>query len=978
MFEPIEHPRVFGLPPGVDFPRALVDGLHAHLSGQAPDRLARVQLIVNTRRMARRIRDLFDRGPACLLPRIHLVTDLGEVWNMGQIPPPVSPLRKRLQLSQLISGLLAREPDLAPRSALFDLADSLAALMDEMQGEGVTPDVIRDLDISDQSGHWARIKAFLGIISDYYAANADEPDTEARQRLVIEGLTESWRISPPDHPVIVAGSTGSRGATQMLMQAVARLPQGAVILPGFDTHMPEAVWETLGDALRSEDHAQYRFHHFLSGLGLSASQVSPWQHSPPPNPARNKAVSLALRPAPVTDQWLSDGPGLGDLEAPFQDVTLVEAPSLRAEALVIAMRLRKAAETGQSAALITPDRMLTRQVAAALDRWNIIPDDSAGQPLHLSPPGRFLRHVAELFTQPLTAAALLTLLKHPLTHTGGARNLHLRLTRELELHLRRHGPPYPVAKDFAEWAQRRNEAEAEGWAAWVSACFCGHDPRQDLPLEQRVEAHIALAERIASGSLAKRENALWKESAGREALRAVQALQGEARFGGALNARDYFSLFHAILSREEVRNPDTPHPHILIWGTLEARVQGADLLILAGLNEGTWPSMPAPDPWLNRALRHQVGLLLPERRIGLSAHDFQQAIGAREVWLTRSIRSDDAETVASRWLNRLINLLRGLPDQNGCETLGEMRARGDHWLGLARALEQPGIIPPAQRPAPCPPPETRPKQLSVTAIKRLIRDPYAIYARYVLRLKPLDPLMQAPDALLRGIVLHKILEEFIRESVPAPEKCTKDALMAKATSMLGERVPWAEARATWLARLDRVADTFIANEMLRRDLATPTAFEKEGRATIPPLGFTLTAKADRVDLDADGAFYIYDYKTGAPPSPAEQRHYDKQLLLEVCIAERSGFGDLPPGAVADAVFISLAAGAKEVKAPLTEEPPAKVWKEFISLMTTYAERDTGYTARRAMHSKRDQSDYDQLARFGEWDITDAPKKCRLD
>jgi len=975
MFDPAKAPRIFGLPPGVDFPQALVDGLRSRLSGAAPEQMARVQLIVNTRRMARRIQQLFDEGPASLLPRINLVTDLGEDWTMGQIPPAVPPLRRRLELTRLVAGLLEAQPDdIAPRSALFDLADSLANLMDEMQGEGVSPDAIARLDISDQSGHWERIKGFLGIVRHYFDHATTTPDLEARQRLVIERLVRGWGEQPPEHPIILAGSTGSRGATQLLMKAVAMLPQGAVVLPGFDADMPKPVWNALDDKLRSEDHPQYRFHDLLRQLDLTNEDVMPWSDTRVANAARNKVISLALRPAPVTDGWLRDGPALGDLRPPLKDVTLLEAPSARSEALCIAMRLRQAAEDGQTAALITPDRTLTRQVTAALDRWGILPDDSAGQPLHLSPPGRFLRHVAELFTTEPTAGTLLTLLKHPLTHSGGARNDHLRLTRELELHLRRHGPPFPKPEDITAWATGQNDKMAQRWANWLATHLCTPHPAGELPLHERVSAHLQLAEKIAQGCTDEHQSELWKEAAGREAAKATTTLTEEAPYGAALLARDYASLFHSVLRRYEVRNPDTPHPNILIWGTLEARVQGADLVILAGLNEGVWPGTPDPDPWLNRALRHQVGLLLPERRIGLSAHDFQQAIAAPDVWLTRSIRSDDAETVASRWVNRLTNLLGGLPDQNGPEVLSEMRARGAHWLGLAQALEAPDQIAPAPRPAPRPPVTARPSKLSVTEIKRLIRDPYAIYAKHILRLRPLDPLMQAPDALLRGIVLHDVLEGFVRDTVTNPERCSREALLEKAVSVLAEKVPWAETRATWLARLDRIADWFVDGERARRSGATPVAFEARGEASLPALGFTLTATADRIDRGHDGHLRIYDYKTGTPPSRDEQTYFDKQLLLEAAIAERSGFGELGPLTVLNAMFIGLASGGKEVLAPLEDEPPEKVWQAFEALITAYATRDAGYTARRAMHSKRDQGDYDQLARFGEWDITDDPDK----
>ena len=972
MFETDPTPHIFALAPGVDFPRAFIDGLRTRLGDSPPEALARVQIIVNTRRMARRLREIFDSGPPCLLPQIGLVTDLGESWDLAHLPPPAPRLRRRLELVQLVSALIDHQPDLAPRSAAFDLADSLAALMDEMHGEGVAPDAIETLDITDQSGHWARIKSFLGIIRPYFDAAASAPDPETRQRMVIERLIARWRETPPPHPVIVAGSTGSRGATQLLMQAVAKLPQGAVVLPGFDFDAPAAVWEALADPLTSEDHPQFRFARFAKGAGIAPTTIRPWVNAPPPNPARNRLLSLALRPAPVTDQWLRDGPSLTDIPTAMETVTLIEAQSTRQEALAIAMRLRQAAEDGTNAALITPDRTLGRQVAAALDRWRIRPDDSAGQPLHLSPPGRLLRHVAEIFANRLSAEALLTLLKHPLTHQGDGRGAHHHLTARLELHLRRHGPPYPDAESLRAWGETRTEPLAADWVRWLCTCFTGRNLPGDRPLSQRVTEHLMLAEHIARGCRAKGSGTLWEREAGEEARAAMDELIAESDHGGPISALDYAHLFHSVLRLREVRDPLEPHPQIRIWGTLEARVQGCDLLILGGLNEGTWPESAAPDPWLNRALRAQAGLLLPERRIGLQAHDFQQAIAAREVWLTRSVRSADAQTVVSRWLNRVQNLLAGLPDQAGTETLSHMRARGQAWLSRVAQLEEPGEVPRAPRPAPCPPVALRPDRLSVTEIKTLIRDPYAIYARHVLGLRSLDPLMKLPDAMMRGTVLHTIMERFIAETRAEPERLTTASLLAMTETVLAELVPWGEARALWLARIERVADWFIEGEAQRRRDAWPAAIERRGTLALQAPPFTLTAKADRIDLDPHGRALIYDYKTGAPPSKKEQAHFDKQLLLEAAMVERGGFDNLGPMPVLRAAYIGMGSTPAIVEAPVDETGTAQIIAELAELIAAYTEPDKGYVARRAPRNDNDRGDYDQLARFGEWDITDSP------
>jgi double-strand break repair protein AddB len=974
MFEPQEEARVFGLPAGVDFPQLLVEGLMQRFAGHPPEALARVELLVNTRRMARRLRKMFESGPALLLPRIRLITDLETLEPSIILPEGASGLRRRLELIGLISALLEKSPDLASRASLYDLADSLAALIDEMQGEGVSPQAIADLDVTDQSGHWERAKIFLGIVQDYLSLTEAKPDKEARQRTRVQAIAALWEEQPPKHPIIVAGSTASRGTTMLLMQAVARLPQGALVLPGFDFDLPANVWAALDDPLISEDHPQYRFYHLMKGLGSSANAVKRWHDCKPPSPARNKLVSLSLRPAPVTDAWRIEGPRLNDLEHATEDMTLLLAETPRAEALAIALRLRKAAEDGQTAALITPDRMLGRRVTAALTRWDILPDDSAGTPLHLSPPGRFLRHAAALMSKRLDAEALLTLLKHPLSHSGADRNMHRLYTQRCELAIRRHGLPYPEADAFVAMCTTAvpDDDDMRLWANWVADAMMGHQDPAPMPLAYWVNKHLEIAEFLAAGPSGGTEHELWLQKAGIQARRVMQDLTDQAAFGTSLSAADYGDLVGALLSAGEVRDRDAPHPDIMIWGTLEARVQGADLVILGGLNDGTWPEAPPPDPWLNRKMRNDAKLLLPERRVGLAAHDYQQAVCAREVWITRAIRSEDAETVPSRWVNRLGNLMGGLPNQGGVQAWSAMIARGEYWLGQARALEAVDRVPSAPRPSPRPPLEARPRNLSVTQIKTLIRDPYAIYARHSLRLRALRPLVQSPDAPLRGTVVHTVMEEFVKSIMRDPQRLNRTHLMDIAHDIMAELVPWPAARTIWLAKLARVADWFIEGERARQANATPIAFEEDARGilNLADLGFTLNGVADRIDQNQSGEIQIYDYKTGKPPTDKQQKHFDKQLLIEAAMVEQGAFPKVSAAPVSRATFIGLGTVPEEIDAPIEEEPPHVVLDNLRKLIAAYLEPDQGFTSRRMMERDGFAGDYDHLARYGEWDGSD--------
>ncbi|SMR82566.1 double-strand break repair protein AddB [Aliiroseovarius halocynthiae] len=974
MFDPTPSARVFGVSLGVDFPKALVHGLRARMRNRPPHEMAQVELFVNSRRMLNRVRDLFD-DEAGFVPRLRLITDLAQMSLDDTVPAAVAPLRRQLELHQLILALLEKEPDLAPKSAAFDLAESVAQLMDEMHGEGVNPAALETLDVQDMSEHWARSLRFLSLINPFFDPSAGHaPDVETRQRMVVSKIIEGWQVTPPQHPIVIAGSTGSRGTTALLMQAVANLPQGALILPGFDTDLPKQTWNDLDDALSAEDHPQYRFAALLKRLDLTRGDVQNWTDLPTIATERNKLISLALRPAPVTDQWQIEGRQFEGIAQATEGLTLIEAQKPRDEALAIAALLRRSVDDGISTALITPDRNLTRQVAAALDRWNIEPDDSAGRPLALSAPGRFLRQITVMMSEGPAADRLLALLKHPLTNTGGdARGNHLRWTRDLELQVLRGAASVPDREELTQWALKfEEEPDRAVWVDWVATICLAPPLGNDMPLTELLEHHLELARAIARGPSGDDTGELWNRAAGQMCHEIVSNLAENATFGGELSPLAYRDLFRSILSKGEVRDPNTPHPEVMFWGTLEARVQGADRVILAGLNDGVWPELPGPDPWLNRQMRLQAGLPLPERRVGLSAHDFQQAVASKEVILTRSVKDEDSETVPSRWLNRICNLMAGMSDA-GEKALDDMRARGAKWLEFASTIDQPTeTIASEKRPSPAPPASSRPRQLSATGVSKLIRDPFAVYADKVLHLRALDPLQRGSDALMRGTVLHDVFEKYV-DSPPDDPDPTQEQVRLRdiADQVLADQVPNLATRILWKARIDRIAPWFVGQELQRRAFSRNQANEVWGRVRFEDPEFELVAKADRIDRHQNGSLLIYDYKTGSPPNEKQQKHFDKQLLLEAVIAEIGGFEDIDSASVSMVSYIGLTP-QKEVATNLSSADIDTVKEELLSLISAYSDENQGYTSRRAMHMQRFAGDYDHLARFGEWDDSDTP------
>jgi double-strand break repair protein AddB len=961
--------NVFALPCGVDFATELVRGLTARLCDQPPEAMAQVTLYLNSQRMRRRVIEAFVQGKASFLPRLWVLSDLGQHPILSDLPAAPSALGRQLELARLIERLLTAQPDLAPRAALFDLAQSLGLLVDEMHDEGVVASALSALDVTGHSEHWARTQEFLKIITPFMLAQ----DGPARPRLAAERLAALWATHPPQGPVIIAGSTGSRGPVATLMRAVAALPQGQIVLPGFDFDLPAAVWARMQDALSFEDHPQYRYRGLMDALQITPDQIKPWCHTPPVDAARNRLISLSLRPAPVTDQWLAEGQSLPDLISSTAHLTLLKAANPRQEALALALILRRAISRNQKAALITPDRTLARRVEAQLDRWGVLPDDSAGSPLALSAPGRLLRHLARAFEAPITADGLMVLLKHPLAGSGADRGKHLLLTRDLELHLRRNGPAFPTADAVQDWANALKDPQAPAWGASIGAVLTQVLAPAAQTLADHITRHLTVAEALARGTAPYGAGTLWDKDPGIAARKVMDQLQAEADHQGAMSPSDYRMLFDSLIAREEVRSPVTGHPLVAFHGPREAREITADLVILAGLNEGTWPAATSPDPWLNRQMRKDAGLLLPERQIGLSAHDYQQAVAAPEVVLSRALRDAEAETVPSRWLNRLCNLMAGLGPQNGPLALQKMEARGSVWLTRTAAVDQPQALPdagllPAPRPQVCPPVAARPTSLALTKIRTLIRDPYATYAQYILRLKPLNPLRAQPDARERGTAIHRILERFVKDRPQGePTAEARLRLLSIAAEVLAQYTPFPSARALWLARLDRAADHFLRQDEKWGGQTVLT--EKEGAVAVGQTGFTLTGIPDRIDLLPDGSVVLIDYKTGTPPTKPQQTTLELQLHLAAAMAERGAFGGQVMR-VSGICYIGLGSGDKAVDTTLDTEEIDAIWARFEALIAAYQNPITGYTSRRAVFDMRTPGDYDHLARFGEWDMTD--------
>lgn len=1023
-------PRVFSIPPGVQFLPTLADAL---LSGALvpgflyegePLSLADATIYLPTRRAARELRSVFMErlgGSAAILPVIRPLGEFaGELADLetegGAVAldhaPPIRKLDRILLLGPLVHAWKSRVP--AHVAALFEegvvvpatisdslwLARDLAALMDEIETEEADWERLSSLVPEELAGWWQVTLEFLTIVTEAWPsvlAELGRSNPAAHRNAMLAVEVERLRRNPPRGPVIAAGSTGSIPATARLLAAIARLEKGAVVLPGLDRELDDISWQAVGSSSEPSScgHPQFGLKKLVAAMGIARSDVVDLGSLPPKLAARRRLVSEALRPAETTDLWAVERRKVAEAlhSGALSDISLIEAANEREEAAAIALALRHAiSREGRTAALVTPDRALARRVAAELRRFGIRADDSGGSPLADSIPATLLRLMLEAVCRPKEPVAIVGLLKHPLLRLGLPRDRARGAAEVVELIALRGGTGRPDAARlgalFAEryealcraprkpfWLGRIGEDDVAAARELLAALQEALVPlavlreAASVPLSRLVHASVEVFEamgRAEDGTLTE----LYRGEAG-EAFAGFLRELVESRSNLAVKLEDWPDVFATLIAGEIVKPAIGGDHRIAIWGALEARLQSVDMLVLGGLNEGTWPETAASDRFMSRLMKGELDLEPPERRIGLAAHDFMMALGAPDVVLSRAARVNGAPAVASRWLQRLTACA-------GEDETNRMRARGQRFIAWAHALEARPNVPFAPRPCPRPPLEARPRRFSVTEIETLRRDPYAIYARRILQLYPLDPLIRDPGAAERGTLFHDILQAFVHSGADPSAPDALERLLDAGRAIFAEaRLPM-DVEAVWWPRFVHTAHGIIEWERKRADgILSRHAEIRASALSIGTTGKTLSGRADRVDIRADGKADVIDYKTGSSPSKGQaHRLLAPQLALEAALLARGAFGELGQRQAGELCYVRLKAnGAVEPESILKFKKSERTaidlaeeaWERTERLLSWYDNPETGYLSRALPFKEGDtEGDYDHLARVLEW------------
>ncbi len=976
---PAIRPQVYTVPFGVDLSDATA-ALVLEKSGHDPLQISTATLLLPNNRAVKAMTEAFVRKakPGLLLPRMVAIGDLALDEALGamldplsddaRIWPVIGPAARLMLLAQLVTKHRPADQTISPAEALR-LARHLAEMIDELEIEQVGPEAFKNIEIeADLQSHWqSSYGQLMQILPEYGNALAARQllGPSERRNILLDRLSSRLRKNPPTGLFVAAGITTSAKAVARVLANVAKLTQGILVLPGIDLAMPDAQWDALGphektgEELRPrrshEAHPQFHLKLLLERMGIRREEIEPIAVVAPDAQQRATTITDIFCLPEETANWGA----LPSKRKLLHDVVMLEASDSAEEARTIAIKVREALEApGLRVSVVTPDRELAMRVAAQLRRWDIVVDDSAGTPLLETPNGTLILALAEGFASRFTPVSLLAIAKHPLVNAGESRLGWLEIARRLDLKLR--GPATGVglkAITILLTTTKKPDDELAGWWEAFRANLADLENMNGKPF-----ADIMAAIQDVAGTLT--QTGIWKGATGRQFAGLWEEFTAcDMSAIGRIDRAAVPAILSEMFGRAVVRPPYGGHPRVAIYGLLEARMQQADLVICGGLNEGTWPQIAQPDPWLAPAIRRHLGLATLDRNIGLSAHDLSTALGAKQVLLTRAKRDRSGPTVASRFLLRIKALLG---NQLGAEAVATTLASL-----IDKPAERVGF---AERPKPAPSNEQRKVDLSITDFDQLKSDPYSFYAKRILGLRVLEPVDAEPSYAWRGTLVHDVLEKWFIE-----DQCDPDRLIERAEALLSNETLDPTMRALWQPRMAEGL-RWIAYETMRLQ-------EEEGRQLLVAersgstelMGVIIKGRADRIDRLADGSLAIIDYKTGgAPKAKQATAGFAMQLGLVGLMAERGAIKHVA-GTAGRFEYWSLAKAKGEfghISQPTSKkagdnhiEAPG-----FVAFIKAQAEEalakwiiGTAPFAAKLHPEYANYEDYDQLMRLQEWD-----------
>ena len=856
-----------------------------------------------------------------ILPKIYAINDL-DALIPAQKHPAIS---NQMQLGIAVKILKSMELGYHGQPYIHSyihLAKEIITLFDSLATNEISLDKFSDIVPENLSEYWQLTSDFLYEFHEKLLQETKGKHLYSQAKSQVEtlkSLSSMLQEQQPQHLVtqnlvICAGIDGFIPAAKALIETIADLPNGTVILAGY-------VNSSIAES-NKPDHPN----HLINMLITDAVQL-PQAHS-------NNAVvtSNIMSDEPFSNRDLSD-------KISFQNLELLPAENQEQEALNVALLCRKNLETqGFVTAVVTPDADLSTKIQAILERWGIVVDLASGTPLAKTVRGNFVLRTAHITADKSDSLALLSILKHPLAKLGFESSLHLKNKVRRYEH-------YQIRSDNISPKDDSNEIQEKFYDA-VSD-FTKLQYSGETELATWITEHIKLIENLSKDDSGDLD--IWTNDEGQQIANCLLDLLNLSSSFPKLKYSEYLQVLQLTLMQETLRSPIS-HPRIKILNPIQGAHLRFDSVILCGLNEGTWPKKSPHNIWLNRQMSMAIGL--PDDRIlnGRAGQIFAQNMTSDKVYLSYSKRKNGTAIDPSRWVLKLQALAVAIQKEDNLYNKTPIA----FWREKLNWIEQRTHI---NQPNPTPATKHRPKIFTVSELETLFKDPYQIYAKKILKLRPLNDVTAIISQADYGSWVHKFLEVATLEDRLEPTD-----LCEFANSILPVDLPQSTQK-IWLESFTQFV-SWLSDYLLSRKITTQTTLVEHKMTAALKIAdneFQIIGKADRIDLLQDGTYELIDYKTGYTPTKAEVKEMiSPQLALLAHLFEATN----PGKKIAKLTYVSL--GNQEILSFAADELVANTYAKTHEALEWFFEESNPYFVNPVVSIKDRFNPYLHLERTQEW------------
>jgi ATP-dependent helicase/nuclease subunit B len=865
------------------------------------------------------------------------------------LPRPIGRLEQKLMLAKLIE----EHNKTASITEALDLAEGLINFLATLERDAIPLDKIKELVEEEYAEHWQKIMDILQILSIEWPELLKSKNAVTLiewQNNILLKQAEFWAKNPPKMQIIAAGLSANSRALIELLKTLATTENSKIVLYGFDRCIDDKSFDKI-----DELHAQFTFKRLLHECKYNHKSVKDWVK------VEESSTSLVLSEAMRTAAIIEHSIVLNNIKL-GNHIAAIKAKNLQEEASLIVSIFKKVLSTsGKNAALVTNDKQLALWVISYLRKLDINLNYSKINDLSGAKVGSFFLLILEAINNKFSAIELLSVLKHPLCRCGIEEEEYKELVSKLEVKVLRGLVNHTGLKGIRNYLVLKDYHELLPLIDYLDAViqeFLNIIFTPFISLTELLNKHVLIVEALAKTATEEGKDILLKSEGGKEFAEFVENLSSFGDNIKVLKPSLYSNLLKNFLKGYSYNIPGNNELPISILTPSEARFCKFDVVIIGGLNEGSWPREMDTNPFLTRSMLKKIGSSTSEERIGVAAHDFYCLSHAEEVIVTRAEKIDGAQTIPSRFLLKLSNV---------CNKIGyELEVSKQKYLTTSEIIKE--QYSPIEPPNPKPKVEYRPRSLSVTQIEKLVKDPYSIYAHSILNLKPLKPLDARFGVAEFGEFIHRVLESWVGE-----KELNEQELIELGKIILKQMLVPNEIQNLWWPRFENIIKWIIL-ELSARPISPLKIYnEVKGQMVLNAkyAPFALIAKADRIEFNLDNTITIIDYKTGGLPSDKDIASGDSlQMILEALIALNAGFKGLKPQAIKDLIYIQLTGGdpageIRPIKVDLDELiDKVQLWLE--TLINEFDKQENGYMAVPDPDNIPRFGDYYHLARLQEW------------